>query len=42
MRAEEGDVFVFDKPFVKDFRDLDRVIKFSYAIVFCAFIVLKD
>ena len=42
MRAEEGDFFVFNESFVKDFRDLDRVIKFSYAVVFGSFVVLED
>ena len=42
MRAEERDFFVFDESFVKDFRDLDRVIKFSYAVVFGSFVVFED
>ena len=42
MRAEERDFFVFNESFVKDFRDLDRVIKFSYAVVFGSFVVLED
>src|SRR6056300_1813356 len=42
MGTEESNLLIFDKSFIKQFRNLDRIVKFTNSIIFCSFIVLEN
>ena len=42
MRREESDLFILNESFIEQFRNLNRVVKFTNSIIFSSFIILEN